>query len=77
MGPPGAAETVLRFQHDERLAGALLGQMIRAADPGDACPNDQNVEVFGCLRGPGECRCLAHGWVEPFRVARFKAVSPL
>ena len=36
VGQPGAAEALLRFQHDEARAGALLGQVIGAADPGNA-----------------------------------------
>ena len=50
MGEPGAAEALLRFEHDEARAGALLGEVIGAADPGDAGPDDHDVEVLGLLR---------------------------
>src|SRR6185436_4794642 len=61
--PPGATEIVERFEDDELGAGTLLGQMIGAADTGNAGPDDDDVEVFGLLsRGFGERCCLSHGF---------------
>ena len=54
---PGAAEALLAFEHDEARARALLGQVIRAADTGNAGTDDQDVEMLGAWFGLG-CRCL-------------------
>jgi hypothetical protein len=54
VGPPGAAEAVLRLEHHEARAGALLRQVIGAADAGNAGTDDQDVEMLGRQRGgPG------------------------
>ena len=45
--PPGAAEALLHVEHDEGLAGTLLGEVIGPANPGDAGAGDQDVEVLG------------------------------
>src|SRR5262245_43021912 len=53
---PCAAEACLRLEHDKGGAGALLGEVIGAADSRDAGADDQNVEVFGFpggRHGPG------------------------
>ena len=51
MRAPGAAEALLRFEHDEARAGALVGQVIGAADAGDAGADDQHVEMLARPRG--------------------------
>src|SRR5271154_3550069 len=51
MGPPGAAKCLLLFEHDERRARELLGQMIGAADTGDTGADDEDVEMLDCLCG--------------------------
>src|SRR5665213_1264727 len=62
MGQPGAPEAFLRFEHDEAHPRGLLGQVIRPADPGDASPDDDDVEVLGLQwRGSGAGCCLGHG----------------
>ena len=61
MGEPGAAEAFLRFENDKARAGALFGEMIGAADPGDAGPDDHDVEVLDLLGcGVGEYCHLGH-----------------
>ena len=61
---PGAAEALLRLEHHEARARALLGEVIGAADPGDARADDQHVEVLGLLRrsngGAGEGSGVGH-----------------
>jgi hypothetical protein len=47
MGDPRPAVALLRFEHDEARAGALLGQVIGAAHAGDAGADDQDVEMLG------------------------------
>jgi hypothetical protein len=42
---------LLLFQHDEGRAWQLLGQVIGAADAGDAGADDQHVEMLDLLRG--------------------------
>ena len=44
---PGPPETLPRLQYHEARSWALLRQMIRAADPGNAGADDEDVEVFG------------------------------
>ncbi len=46
VGQPGAAEALELLEHDERLLGALVLQVVRRADTGDAGADDQDVEVF-------------------------------
>src|SRR5215813_3656906 len=48
---PCAAEARLRVEHDEGGAGALLGEVIGAADARDAGADDQHIEVFGSWGG--------------------------
>ena len=61
MGQPGAAETFLCFENDKARTAALLGEMIRTADPGDSGADDRDVEVLGLLRfGFGEYCGLGH-----------------
>ena len=48
---PGAAKAFLRLQHDKARARQLLGQMIGAANTGDAGADDQDVEMFSSLAG--------------------------
>ena len=69
---PGAAEALLRFEHDEAGAGALVGEVIGAADAGDAGADDQHVEVFRALLrgGAGEGSGVGHGR-RPFRCVHF------
>ncbi len=53
MGDPRPAEALLRFQHDEARARALLGQMVGAAHAGDAGADDEHVEMLDGLGGRG------------------------
>jgi hypothetical protein len=46
MGEPGAAKAFLRFEDDKAHAGALPGEVIGGADPGNPGPDDHNVELF-------------------------------
>src|SRR6202043_1575003 len=51
---PGAADAVAALEDHERLARALLLQVIACADAGKAGADNQHVEMFwchGCLRG--------------------------
>ena len=57
MGPPGAAEALLRLQHDEARARALRAQVVGAADPGDAGADDEHVEI-GQRSSSGSWRSL-------------------
>ena len=58
---PGAAEAFLRFEHDEARAGALVGEVVGAADAGDAGADDQDVEVLGLPGGVlGVPCCVIH-----------------
>jgi hypothetical protein len=47
VGQPGAAETLLRFQDDEAAIGHLVGQVIGAANSGNAGADDQHIEMLG------------------------------
>ena len=53
MNEPGPTEALQRFENDEARPKALLGQMIRGADAGDARSDDQHVEVLGGRGGGG------------------------
>jgi len=44
---PGAAEALLRLQDDEAAVGHLVGQVIGAADAGDAGADDDDIEMLG------------------------------
>ena len=46
MRHPGAAVAGVTVKRHERDPGTLHGQMICRADSGDACTDDQNVEVL-------------------------------
>ena len=62
VGEPRAAETPLRFQDDEARVGTLLGEVIGAADAGDARADDQHIEMLGLLGGGGgKHGCIGHG----------------
>ena len=67
---PRTAKAFLRFEHDKARTGALLGEMIRPADPRDAGPYDGDVEVLGpwCLGAGAGCglghRVLSRLFVE-------------
>ena len=43
---PRAADRVARFEQHERLSRALLAQVHRCADAGEACADDDDVEMF-------------------------------
>ena len=58
MGDPGTAEAFLALQENERLAGALLLQVIGGVDAGDTGADDQHIEMGNGLFG------------NPFRVDR-------
>src|SRR5439155_23138601 len=61
MSEPRAAEAFLRFEYDKARAGALLGEMIGAANPGDPGPDDHDVEMLSLRRcGFGEYCRLGH-----------------
>src|SRR5579883_2124815 len=45
---PGAAKALLRFQDHKARIRQLPGQVIGAADAGDAGADDQHIEMFGC-----------------------------
>src|SRR3954469_5926159 len=47
MRSPGAAKALLAFQNDEARIGHLLGELIGAADAGDAGTDDQHVDMLG------------------------------
>src|SRR5215469_2497909 len=49
MSPPGAAPVVLGVQDDERPVGELVAQVVRSADAGDACTDDEDIDVTGVL----------------------------
>ena len=51
VGQPGAAEALLALEHDKARVRELLGQVIGAADAGDAGADDQDVEMLDSLRG--------------------------
>jgi hypothetical protein len=38
---------VLGVQDDERPVGELFPEVVRGADPGDPCPDDEDVDVLG------------------------------
>jgi hypothetical protein len=46
MGDPGPAEALLGLEHDETGAGALLREVVRGADAGDAGTDDQHIEML-------------------------------
>src|SRR5439155_20773359 len=46
VGRPRAAKALLFFEDDKAGSGALPGQVIGAADPGDPRPDDHDVEVL-------------------------------
>ena len=46
VGEPGAAKAFLRFEDDKARPRALHCQVIGCADAGDACPDDQDVEIL-------------------------------
>ena len=73
---PRAPEAFLRLEHDKARAGALLGEMIGTTDPGDAGPDDHDVEVLGLLRcGFGEYCHLGHRVPSRFVVEFVDALS--
>ena len=45
--PPGAPKALLHVEYDEGFFRTLPGEMIGAADSGNAGPDDQHVEVLG------------------------------
>jgi hypothetical protein len=49
MGPPGSAPVVLGVQDHEGPVGELLSQVVRRADAGDTCADDEDVDVTGVL----------------------------
>jgi hypothetical protein len=51
VGPPRSAKCLLLFQHDESGPGHLLGEVMGAADAGDAGADNQHVEMLDFLRG--------------------------
>ena len=76
VGEPRAAEALLRFEHDKARAGTLLGEMVSRADPGDAGPDDHDVEVLGVLGcALGECCRLGHESLARFVVGLADGVS--
>ena len=77
VGPPGAAKRLLLFQRHEGGAGHLLGEVVGAADAGDAGTDDQHVEMLDFLRGGN--RAGGSGDVHAFqslfeRVKRFPQI---
>ena len=48
--PPRAAEGLQGIENDEALVGALLPQVIGAADARNPGSDDQHVEMLGCGR---------------------------
>src|SRR6516164_7836340 len=44
---PGAADGAASFEDDVALAGTLRQQAIGGSDAGEACPDDDDVEVLG------------------------------
>ena len=67
VGAPCPAEAFLGFEDDETRLGTLLGEMPGTANTGNACPNDDDIEVLGDLwRCRGICVCLSlHGFGAP------------
>src|SRR6185437_9170741 len=71
---PGAAEALLRFQHDEAGARALGGEVVGPTHTGDAGADDQDIEMFGGLPRCRLCQggCIGHGG-SPFGCGRFRS----
>jgi hypothetical protein len=46
---PGAAKCLVRLKNNKRLIGGLILQVVRRANAGDACTNDENVEMLNAL----------------------------
>src|SRR4051794_24703795 len=50
VGPPRAAESLLRFEHDKARPRALLRQVIGAANPGNPGTDNQDIEMLAAGR---------------------------
>ena len=63
---PGPAEAFLRFEDDEARVGALLGEVVGAADAGDSGADDQHVEMLGLLRNGYRHQGGIGHWLDSF-----------
>ena len=79
VGQPGAAKAFLGFEHDKTCTGQLRGQVIGAADAGDAGADDQDIEMLGRLGGgsrAGRCKDVHEpGSFFDWQPVRFKGQS--
>ena len=57
---PGTADRIARLENRECLTGTALAQLTCRADAGEACTEDQHIEVLGCALRGHAVRCHLH-----------------